>query len=388
MPNHQRHPIPMSAPHLTVDLNALATNWRTLQAAATRAGCAESGAVVKANAYGLGIEPVARTLASLGCRRFFVATLAEGEALREILPNTPPCEIHILSGPTDTTAAATMASTGLIPALNDPYQLDLWKPHRHHPAAIHIDTGMNRLGFPYESLNPAIFQGLEITLVMSHLACADTPDHPLNALQHTRCDHLARMFPSTPTSFTNSAAAVTGALATATQARDIARLGIGLYGGNPLTNQPSPVKPVATLDAPILSTRHATKGETIGYGATHTLTQATTLAVIAAGYADGIPRTLGGRGSVFRDDHRLPILGRISMDTLTIDATAVADTLHPGDRVEIFGRNISLDEAATLASTIPYELLVRVGPRVERRYLREPQSRPDSRGAPVGRADT
>ena len=378
----------MSAPHLTVDLNALATNWRTLQAAATRAGCAESGAVVKANAYGLGIEPVARTLASLGCRRFFVATLPEGEALRDILPDATSCEVHVLSGPTDPAAASRMTSAGLIPSLNDHYQLELWKPHRQHPAAIHIDTGMNRLGFPFESVDRATFQGLEIALVMSHLACADTPDHPLNAIQRTRCERIAEMFQGIPTSFANSAAACTGNLAAASRGRDIARLGIGLYGGNPLTDQPSPVTPVATLDAPILSTRHATKGETIGYGATHTLTQATTLGVIAAGYADGIPRTLGGRGSVFRDDHRLPILGRISMDTLTIDATAVADTLHPGDRVEIFGRNISLDEAATLASTIPYELLVRVGPRVERRYLREPQSRPDSRGAPVGRADT
>ena len=359
----------MTTPHLTVDLDALATNWRALQAAAARAGCAESGAVVKANAYGLGIEPVARTLASLGCRRFFVATLGEGEALREILSNTPPCEIHILSGPAGPTTAATMASTGLIPALNDPHQLDLWKPHRHHPAAIHIDTGMNRLGFPYESLDPAIFQGFEITLVMSHLACADTPDHPLNALQRTRCEHLARMFPSTPTSFANSAAAVTGTLATATQGRDIARLGIGLYGGNPLTNLPSPVSPVATLDAPILSIRHAQKGETIGYGATHTLPEPTTLAVLAAGYADGIPRTLGDRGTVFCHGHHLPILGRISMDTLTINATPIAETLQPGDRAELFGANIPLDETATQAGTIPYELLVRIGPRVERRYL-------------------
>ena len=360
----------MSAPHLTVDLDALATNWRSLEAAATRAGCAESGAVVKANAYGLGIEAVARTLASLGCRRFFVATLGEGEALREVLPDTLPCEIHVLSGPIDPTTASAMASTGLIPALNDPHQLDLWQPHRHHPAAIHIDTGMNRLGFSYESLDPSTFQDFEVTLVMSHLACADTPGHPLNSIQRTRCEHLARMFPSTPTSFANSAAAVTGILATATQGRDIARLGIGLYGGNPLTDLASPVIPVATLDAPILSIRHAPKGETIGYGATHTLPEPTTLAVIAAGYADGIPRTLGGRGAVFCHGHRLPILGRISMDTLTINATPITTTLHPGDRAELFGPNIPLDETAAQANTIPYELLVRIGPRVERRHVR------------------
>ena len=352
----------MSAPHLTVDLDVLAANWRSLQAAAARAGCAESGAVVKANAYGLGIEPVARTLASLGCRRFFVATLGEGEALREVLPDTPPCEIHVLSGPTDAATASAMASAGLIPALNDPHQLDLWKPHRHRAAAIHIDTGMNRLGFPYETLDPASFQGFEIALVMSHLACADTPGHPLNAIQRTRCEHLARMFPSTPTSFANSAAACTGILAAATQGRDVARLGIGLYGGNPLTGQPSPVVPVATLDAPVLSMRHAAKGETIGYGATHTVAEPSTLAVIGAGYADGVPRSLSGRGAVSSRGHRLPILGRISMDTLTIDASLAADAMHAGDRVELFGRNVSLDEAATLARTIPYELLVRVGP--------------------------
>ena len=125
----------MSPPRLTVNLDALAANWRTLQTAASRAGSAESSAVVKANAYGLGVQPIARTLANLGCRRFFVATLEEGEALRQILPNTTPHEIHILSGPTDPTTASTMANTGLIPTLNAPHQLHLWRPHRHHPAA-------------------------------------------------------------------------------------------------------------------------------------------------------------------------------------------------------------------------------------------------------------
>ncbi|MYE23606.1 MAG: alanine racemase [Gammaproteobacteria bacterium] len=359
----------MSSPRLIVDLDALAANWQRLGAAASAAGCAESGAVVKANAYGLGVEPVARALVSLGCRRFFVATLREGEALCEILPSATHCEVHVLSGPTDPTAATTMARAGLMPTLNDPHQLDLWKPHRHRPSAIHIDTGMNRLGFPYESLDPAAFQGFEVALVMSHLACADTPDHPLNAIQRRRCERVAQMFQAVPTSFANSAVACTGDLAAASQGRDVARLGIGLYGGNPLTDQPSPVTAVATLDAPILSTRRATKGETIGYGATHTLTQATTLAVIAAGYADGIPRALGGRGAVSCHGRRLPILGRISMDMLTIDATAAADAMQAGDRVELFGRNVSLDEAAALAHTIPYELLVRVGPRVERHYL-------------------
>jgi len=368
----------MSSPRLTVDLGALASNWQRLGAAASAAGCAESGAVVKANAYGLGVEPVARTLASLGCRRFFVATLPEGEALREILPSAPYCEVHVLSGPTDPATASKMASAGLIPSLNDPHQLELWKPHRHRPAAIHIDTGMNRLGFPFGSVDRATFQGFEIALVMSHLACADTPDHPLNAIQRARCERIAKMFQGIPTSFTNSAAACTDNLAAASQGRDIARLGIGLYGGNPLTDQPGPVTAVATLDAPILSIRHATGGETIGYGATHTLTQATTLAVIGAGYADGIPRTLGGRGTVSCRGHRLPILGRISMDTLTINATPIATAIHPGERAELFGRNVPLDEAADLASTIPYELLVRVGPRVERRYLRVP---PDEQGA-------
>ena len=364
----------MSTPRLTVDLEALAANWHGLQAAAARAGCAESGAVVKANAYGLGLDPVARTLAAIGCRRFFVATLDEGMALREVFAGDTAATVHVLSGPTDPASASTMASAGLIPTLNDAHQLALWEPHRRHAAAIHIDTGMNRLGFPFESLDPAAFQGFEIGLAMSHLACADTPDHPLNAIQRTRCERIARMFPSTPTSFANSAAACTGVLAAASHGRDVARLGIGLYGGNPLTGQPSPAAPVATLDAPVLSMRRAGKGETIGYGATHTVAESTTLAVIGAGYADGIPRSLSGRGVVSWRGHRLPILGRISMDMLTIDATLAtdaADALHAGDRVELFGGNVSLDEAAALAHTIPYELLVRVGPRVERRYLPE-----------------
>ena len=362
----------MSSPRLTIDLGALAANWRHLEAAAAATGCAESGAVVKANAYGLGVEAVARTLASLGCRRFFVATLPEGEALRDLLPRATSCEIHVLSGPTDTATATKMASAGLIPVLNDAHQLELWKPHRHRPAAIHIDTGMNRLGFPFERLDPALFHGFEIALAMSHLACADTPDHPLNAIQRARCEDIARMFQGVPTSFSNSAAACTGNLAVASQGRDIARLGIGLYGGNPLAGQPSPVAPVATLDAPVLSVRHAPKGATIGYGATHTLAEATTLAVIAAGYADGIARALSNRGGVVCNGHRLPMLGRISMDTFTVDVTA-AGTIGQGDRAELFGRNISVDEVAALARTIPYELLVRIGPRVERRYVRTPQ---------------
>ena len=359
----------MSFPRLTVDLNALAANWHGLKAAATRTGCAESAAVVKANAYGLGHEPIARALVAIGCHRFFVATAQEGVTLREALTPNTTSTIHVLSGPTDPPPASALAPAGRSPSLNDPHQLDLWRPHRHLPAAIHIDTGMNRLGFPYESLDPTTFQGFEITLVMSHLACADTPDHPLNALQRTRCQRLAEMFPDLPTSFTNSAAAVTGILAPAAQGRDIARLGIALYGGNPLTNQPNPVKPVATLDAPILSIRQATKGETIGYGATHTLTEPTVLAVLAAGYADGIPLSLSGGGQVFCKGHNLPILGRISMDMLTINATPIAHTITPGDRAELFGPNIPLGEAATHAATIPYELLTRTGPRTQRRYL-------------------
>lgn len=362
----------MSSPRLTVDLGALAANWHHLGAAAADAGCAESGAVVKANAYGLDLDPIATTLAAIGCRRFFVATAQEGVALREVLAPDTTHAIYILSGPTDPATASTIAAAGLVPTLNDPRQLDLWRPHRSLPAAIHIDTGMNRLGFPFDSLDRAAFRGFDIALVLSHLACADTADHPLNSLQRERCKQIAETFPHAPTSFTNSAAAVTGVLAGATQGRDVARLGIGLYGGNPLTNQPSPVTPVATLDAPVLSVRHAAKGATIGYGATHTLTEPTTLAVLAAGYADGIPRSLSGRGIVHCKGHRLRILGRISMDMLTIDATPVAEAIRPGDRAEFYGAGISIDETASLAGTIPYELLVRIGPRVERRYLREP----------------
>lgn len=358
----------MSSPRLTVDLDALAANWHHLNAAAARAGCAESAAVVKANAYGLGLEPIARTLAAIGCRRFFVATVQEGVALREILA-PDASTIHVLSGPTDPAAATAIATAGLIPTLNDPHQLDLWKPHRHLPAAVHIDTGMNRLGFPFDSLDPTAFGDAHIVLVMSHLACADTPEHALNAVQRERCKKLAEMFPNVPTSFANSAAASTGVLAGTTQGRDIARLGIGLYGGNPLTNRPSPVTPVATLDAAVLSIRHAAQGETIGYGATHALAERTVLATVAAGYADGIPRSLSGRGIVHCKGHRLPILGRISMDMLTINATAIAETIAPGDRAELYGSHISLDETATRANTIPYELLTRTGPRVERRYL-------------------
>lgn len=322
--------------------------------------------MVKADGYGLGAAAAARVLAALGCERFFVAATDEGRRLRAALPGLGGRSIYVLSGPTDADDAGAQAGLGLIPVVNDARQLDLWRPHRRLPAAVHVDTGMNRLGFAAQRVDPADFTGFNLDLVLSHPACGDTPEHPLNAIQRRRCEEVAALFPGVPASFTSTAGAITGA----GPGGDIARLGIGLYGGNPFADRPNPVVPVATFEAPVLALREAAAGDTVGYGGT-VLDAPARLATVGAGYADGIPRRLSGRGAVAAGGRRLPIVGRVSMDLVTVDATAAGD-LREGDLVEVFGAAIPVDEVATLAGTIGYEILTGVGPRVERRYRAAP----------------
>ena len=199
---------------------------------------------------------------------------------------------------------------------------------------------------------------------MSHQACADTPEHPLNAFQRRRCEAKSpSMFPGVPTSFTSTAGAITGT----GPGGDIARLGIGLYGGNPFADRPNPVVPVATFEAAVLALRKAAEGDTVGYGGT-VLDAPATIATIGAGYADGIPRRLSGRGAAAYNGRRLPMVGRVSMDLAAVDATSVDGDISEGDTLELFGATFPVDEVAALADTIAYEILTGVGPRVERRY--------------------
>ena len=324
-------------PHarLTVDLDALAANYRVFASRASDG----AAAVVKANAYGLGMEPVALRLAAEGCRRFFVATEEEGVALRRMLPAER--EIYVFSGETST--------PGLIPVVNQPSQL------RPGPVALHVDTGMHRLGFAPEEVP----EDIDIRLLLTHLACADTPDHPLNERQLERFETVARRFPGVPVSIANSAGILNGV-------RGIGRPGIGLYGGNPYADGENPMRCVATFEGQVLQLRRVPAGETVGYGGTRCLMHDALIAVVGAGYADGVPRLLSNRGEVAFGGRRLPILGRVSMDMTHVDATEVRP--RRGDWVEFFGTTIGVDEVARWADTIAYEILTGIGERVERRH--------------------
>ncbi|MXW49762.1 MAG: alanine racemase [Gammaproteobacteria bacterium] len=340
---------------LRIDLQALTANYSAFREAAVGA----VGAVVKADAYGLGAEAVGRTLAAAGCEHFFVARASEGIALRRTLAEPA---IHVLEGVFLETADALLEH-GLNPVLNSPEQLALWTARNPNPATIHVDTGMQRLGFPYDMALEAL-GGVEVGLLVTHLACADVPEHPLNALQAERIECLRERFPGVRLSIGNSAGILNGA----DFGCDLARPGIGLYGGNPWAERPNPMQPVATLEAQVVQVRTVGAGEAIGYGASWTAERPTAVAVLGIGYADGLPRLLSNRGAVAANNRRCPMLGRVSMDLTAIDATG-AD-LAVGDWVEAFGPNLPVDEVAAKANTIAYEILTGISPRVERQYER------------------
>lgn len=346
----------MSTARLTIDLDALAANFRRL---AAEAGV-EVAPVVKADAYGQGAGPVARRLWAEGARRFFVARVGEGRALRRALGVQRPAEIYVLDGAAPG-RAGLFAGGELRPVLNSPEQVAAWRAAGGGPCAVHIDTGMNRLGLrPEEAaqaadLNPAV--------VLSHLACADVPDSPMNRRQRDVFAAAAAAFPGAAKCLANSGGVFLGR----DYAFDLVRPGVSLYGGGPLGRPDPRLKPVVTLEATVLQVREAPAGETVGYGAAHDLTRPTRIAVVGAGYADGVPRSTSPRGQVWLAGRRRPIIGRISMDSLTVDAGDAA--VRAGDRVELFGPRLPVDEAAAAAGTIAYELLTSVGGRVERRYL-------------------
>lgn len=341
---------------LRIDLGALVANYGLFRDAA-RPGTA--GAVVKAGAYGLGGAPVSRALWSAGCREFFVATAAEGAALRTSLPEAT---IYVFEGACADGIADLLAAR-LVPVLNHQAQLELWRregPGR--PAAVHVDTGMNRLGFPCE-VSAEVFRGTDVRLLVTHLACADEPDHPMNRRQLERLAEVRRAFPGVPVSVGNAA----GVLCGGAMVGDLARPGVGLYGGNPFAGRPNPLRPVATLEGRILQIRTVRAGDSIGYGATFTAPAPMRVAVVGLGYADGLPRLLSNRGEAAVRGQRCRIVGRVSMDLTTVDVTAVAAELD--DWVEFFGPTISVDQVAAWAETICYEVLTGIGPRPERVYL-------------------
>lgn len=358
---------------LTIDLEALKANWRLL---AKRAGRAACGAAVKGNAYGLGIAPVARALWEAGCRTYFVARPKEGEELRALLP---VATIYVLDG-LFAGQAEFYAKLNLCPALISIDEAREWSGFgrvygRKLPCALHVDTGINRLGFSmaeFEALLADTFtlEGLNIGLLMSHLACADEPSHPLNAKQRDAFAEVRRRLPGVPASLANSSGIFLGDGYT----HDLVRPGIALYGGNPTPAAANPMKAVAHLEGTVMQVRQVKAGETVGYGATWAASRPTRIAVLGAGYKDGVPRALSSRQSdgpaqVFLSGRRCPIVGRVSMDMMAIDITELqAGSVIRGSRTEILGNNILIDEAAAWAGTISYELLTRLGSRYARLY--------------------
>jgi alanine racemase len=349
---------------LTLDLDALASNHAVLKAAA---GGAEIAPAVKADGYGLGAAVVAGFLWDDGARAFYVARLSEGLALRRALGDRK-ATISVLDGVTPGSAPALEAAR-LTPVLNSLPQIEAWNSHargRTLDAALHIDTGMNRLGLrPEEAvvLTGAMdrLKFLNITLVISHLACAGEPDHPLNARQLARFTEAAALFPNARRSLANSGGIFLGE----DYRFDQCRPGISLYGGGPRDVPDARIRAVATLEAPILQARVVPRGESIGYGAAFTVQGTTRVAILAAGYADGVPRAAHPRGAVWFDGALRPMLGRVSMDLIAVDITD-CDAARPGAMMQIIGPDLPVDDAAAAAGTTAYELLTRIAPRARR----------------------
>ena len=342
----------MTLARLTIDLDALAHNHAVLR---ERAGSAEVAPVVKANGYGLGAQQVAYRLWDEGARSFYVARVHEGEALRTTFPDAV---IYVFDGYID---GARLEAARLIPVLNSLEQVEAWRTERPRlPAALHIDTGMNRLGVRLEEAEQLARHPFE--LVMSHLACGPTPDHPMNAAQAQRFADVRSLFPNARASLANSAGSFLGEAFRFDQARP----GVSLYGGGPFEASHPDIRTVATLEAPILQVRPVPAGESVGYGAAFVADAPMEVATVAAGYADGIPRAAHPRGVAFVAGETRRLLGRVSMDLLAVDVTGLA--AKAGDRVELLGPNILLDDAAAAAGTTSYEILLRLGRRAERVY--------------------
>lgn len=352
---------PTRSAALVIDLDALARNYACLRAAAAPAECA---AVVKADAYGLGVAHVVLRLLRERCTRFFVATAGEATELRAIAPDAT---IYVLEGAREAQVDA-LASARAVPVLCSLEQIANWAGRGR--ALLQIDTGMCRLGLADREVDelarrPELLAGIEIEQVMTHLACADEPEHPLNREQLEAFERLRRRLPTVPASIGNSAGALTGAATSG----DLVRPGIGLYGGNPFTARANPFEAVVTLTAPIVQIREIDRAQTVGYGATYGVEPPARLAVVALGYADGYPRALGNRGVVAIAGRRVPVVGRVSMDLLCCDVTALPrDVVRVGASVEAIGTTVTLDEVADAAGTISYEILTRLSSRLVRAY--------------------
>jgi alanine racemase len=357
---------------LTIDLNAVEANWRKLSSMTVPVECA---AVVKGDAYGCGIGLVTRKLLKAGCRTFFVADVGEGRRVREIAPDAT---IYVLNGLMPG-SAQSFAEHHLRPIINSPTELAEWDAfvatrNWRGGAALHVDTGMNRLGITVDeavAIAPRIQSANHgFTLLMSHLGCAETPDHPMNDRQIRMFREIRIMYRGVSSSLANSSGIFLGG----TVYCDMVRPGIALYGANPTPGRPNPMHPVVDLKGRIIQVRTINKGDSVGYGASFTAARPSRIAVVAVGYGDGFLRSAGASkgkpaGEVIVAGRRCPIVGRVSMDLFAVDVTELPEgKARRGDFATLIGEGVSVDDLAAAMGTIAYEVLTNLGHRYHRIY--------------------
>lgn len=353
---------------LTIDIAALRENYRILKA---RLGNTDCAGVIKADGYGVGAVAVADALSGEGCSHFFTAQLSEALALRQALHRD--VAIYVLNG-LSPGSEPYAAEARITPVLNCLEQAHGWAALAHRlgrslPAVLQVDSGMSRLGMaPSEveqlAAHSERLAGLDIRLVMSHLACADEPQNPANALQRESFDRLRRLLPPAPASLANSSGVFLGDA----YHYDLARPGAALYGINPTPGLDNPMRAMVRLQAKVVQTREIGDGVGIGYGYASRARATMRLATISLGYADGWHRR--AMGAAFFRGARLPFAGRVSMDSIILDITSLAPgALKPGDLVDLIGPEQSVDQVAEHAGTIGYEILTGLGARFHRRYV-------------------
>ena len=360
---------------LHIDLAGIGRNYRLLAGkVGPNVTCA---GVVKADAYGLGADRVAPALYQAGCRTFFVAHLDEGLDLRRHLPRD--VTIHVLNG-LPLGGEGDCAAAGLVPVLNSLDQAQAWSQQaresgRKLAAVVQVDSGMSRLGMSEREVAEFVeapLPGIDVTMVMSHLACADEAQHPANAYQRETFAALAKHFPGIRKSLANSSGIFIGG----GYHHDLVRPGAALYGINPLPGQVNPMLPVLRLTAQVVQVRDVEAGAHVGYGWTLQTAKPTRLATLSIGYADGLQRAFGTNGAVYFRGKRLPVAGRVSMDSLIVDCSELPEgALARGSQVEIIGGHQTVDDLASAAGTIGYEMLTSLGRRYERIYAEEIDAR-------------
>lgn len=333
---------------LTLDLNALAQNYRFLS---NQASNSVAAAVVKNNAYGLGIERVVPVLLNEGCKNFFVALAEEGEKVRAF---TPTANIYVLQGVGDD-SIETFKKAHLIPVIATPRMLKFWQENRIDGIrpVLNVETGLNRLGFRLQDIeNLTDEEKQEFSFILSHLACADEAYHFMNRHQLTAFDEIAEQFPDTPLTLSASDGLFLGE----NYQKDMVRLGAAMYGLNTAPDRNNKMKTVVYLKAPVLQIAEVEKDEYIGYGASYKTARKMKVAIVSIGYADGLPRSLAGRGRVFFNEQEIRLVGRLSMDNIMCDVTDI-DDLKEGDFVDVLNNQYTADDMGRDAGTIGYEIL-------------------------------